>query len=220
MKIHREGFPTITLVTSLIIIVIIVVELYLPEAGQLRLAFYAPLAIFWMLIMQFFRVPNRKIKTDPALVLSPADGRVVVVEETMENEFFKTPMRQVSIFMSPINVHQNRYPVGGRVIYTKYHPGKYLLAWNPKSSTLNERTSIAFETNDKVQILMHQVAGFLARRIVCYSQPNTEVNQGDELGFIKFGSRCDLYLPLDAKINVKIGDKVKGGITPIATLTK
>ncbi len=220
MTIHKEGFSTIALSSALLVISVVVMELYFADAGNARWFVYVPVVIFWFLILQFFRVPNRKIPYDAAHVLSPADGRVVVVEETIEKELFNAPMRQVSIFMSPVNVHQNRYPVSGRVTYNKYHPGKFLLAWNPKSSELNERTSVAFETPGNTKILMHQVAGFLARRIVCYSQEGTQVRQGDELGFIKFGSRCDLYLPLDSKIEVKIGDKVKGGITPIATLAK
>ena len=219
MKIHREGYPTIAFVTALLIISVVVMEMYFPDAGKSKLIVYVPMIIFWLGIIQFFRSPNRKIQVDPKLVFSPADGQIVVVEETIEKEFFNKPMHQVSIFMSPLNVHQNRYPVSGRVIYKKHHHGKFLVALNPKSSTLNERTSIAFETDNKVQILLHQVAGFVARRIVCYSQEGSEVKQGDELGFIKFGSRCDLSLPLDAKIEVKIGDKVKGAITPIATLT-
>lgn len=220
MTIHKEGFSTIALASALLIISVIVMELYFAEDGMARWIVYGPMIVFWFLILQFFRVPKRKIQYDAAQVLSPADGRVVVVEETIEKEYFKTPMLQVSIFMSPVNVHQNRYPVTGRVIYHRYHPGKYLLAWNPKSSELNERTSIAFETAGNKKIMMHQVAGFLARRIVCYSHEGDQVKQGDELGFIKFGSRCDLYLPLNAKIEVKIGDKVKGGISPIAYLEK
>lgn len=218
MKIHREGYPTITLVSALLIISVVVMRMFFPEAGTWVWLVYAPLIILWVLILQFFRSPNRKIISDPSKVLSPADGQVVVVEETFEKEYFKKPMLQVSIFMSPINVHQNRYPVSGKVIYKRHHHGKFLLAWSPKSSTLNERTSIVFETPKAQKILMHQVAGFVARRIVCYSKEGMDVVQGGELGFIKFGSRADLYLPLGTEVNVNIGDKVKGGITSIATL--
>lgn len=218
MKIHREGYPTITLVTALLIITVVVMRIFFPEAGSWVWLIYSPLFVLWIIILQFFRSPNRNISPDPSQVLSPADGRVVVVEEAYEKEFFKKPMLQVSVFMSPLNVHQNRYPVSGKVLYKRHHHGKFLLAWSPKSSTLNERTSMVFETERNQQILMHQVAGFLARRIVCYSKEGTMVKQGDELGFIKFGSRADLYLPLGTKINVKIGDKVKGGISSIATL--
>ncbi|MBW6497468.1 MAG: phosphatidylserine decarboxylase family protein [Bacteroidales bacterium] len=218
MKIHREGYPTITLVTALLIIAVFVMRIFFPEAGNWVWFIYAPLIVLWIMMLQFFRSPNRKITPDPTAVLSPADGRVVVVEEAFEKEFFKKPMLQVSIFMSPLNVHQNRYPVTGKVLYKRHHQGKFLLAWSPKSSTLNERTSIVFETENDHQILMHQVAGFVARRIVCYTREGTTVKQGDELGFIKFGSRADLYLPLGTKVNVEIGDKVKGGISSIATL--
>jgi phosphatidylserine decarboxylase len=218
MKIHREGYPTITLVSALLIISVVVMRMFFPGAGTWAWLVYAPLIILWVLILQFFRSPNRKIITDPSKVLSPADGQVVVVEETFEKEYFKKPMLQVSIFMSPINVHQNRYPVSGKVIYKRHHHGKFLLAWSPKSSILNERTSMVFETAKGQQILMHQVAGFVARRIVCYSKEGMDVVQGGELGFIKFGSRADLYLPLGTEVKVKIGDKVKGGLTSIATL--
>lgn len=218
MKIHREGYPTITLVSALLIIAVFVMRTFFPEAGNWAWLIYAPLIVLWIVILQFFRSPNRIIPIDPSAVLSPADGRVVVVEEAYEKEFFKKPMLQVSIFMSPFNVHQNRYPVGGKVLYKRHHHGKFLLAWSPKSSTLNERTSIVLQTESNQQLLMHQVAGFVARRIVCYTKEGTMVKQGDELGFIKFGSRADLYLPLGTKINVKIGDNVKGGISSIATL--
>lgn len=217
MKIHREGYPTITLVSALLIISVVVMRMYFPEAGTWAWLVYAPLIILWVLMLQFFRSPNRKIITDPSKVLSPADGQVVVVEEAFEKEYFKKPMLQVSIFMSPLSVHQNRYPVSGKVIYKRHHHGKFLVAWSPKSSSLNERTSIVFETERNQKILMHQVAGFVARRIVCYSKEGMDVVQGGELGFIKFGSRADLYLPLGTKVNVKIGDKVKGGLTSIAS---
>ncbi len=217
MKIHREGYPTITLVIALLIIAVFVMQTFFPEVGRRAWFIYAPLIVLSILVLQFFRSPNRIITPDASLVLSPADGRVVVVEEAFEKEFFKKPMLQVSIFMSPLNVHQNRYPVTGKVLYKRHHHGKFLLAWSPKSSTLNERTSIVFETENDQQILMHQVAGFVARRIVCYTREGTTVKQGDELGFIKFGSRADLYLPLGTQVNVKIGDKVKGGLTSIAT---
>ena len=216
MKIHKEGYPTLAFVAIILLSARLILRIWFPEAGAWTWWIYGPLIVLFLFVLQFFRSPNRKIVSDPSVVLSPADGSVVVVEETFEKEFFKDRRLQVSIFMSPANVHQNRYPVSGSVIYKKHHHGKFLLAWNPKSSTLNERTSIAFETEQGKLLLMHQVAGFVARRIVCYSQEQMKVTQGKELGFIKFGSRVDLYLPLDAKINVKIGDKVKGGIHTIA----
>lgn len=216
MKIHKEGYSTIRLFAFLPIAFWILHRILFPEAGQWVLFIYIPLFLLLLFFLQFFRSPNRKPVVDSSVILSPADGRIVVIEETFEKEFFKERMLQVSIFMSPANVHQNRYPVSGRVIYKKHHHGKFLLAWNPKSSTLNERTSIGFETDNGQRILMHQVAGFVARRIVCYSQEGMEVKQGGELGFIKFGSRADLYLPLGTQIEVKLGDAVKGGIHPIA----
>lgn len=216
MKIHREGYPTIVLVAILILTVRLILRLWFPEAGGWTWWIYGPLILLFIFVLQFFRSPNRKVVPDPSIILSPADGRVVVIEETFEKEFFKEKMLQVSIFMSPANVHQNRYPVSGKVLYKEHHHGKFLVAWNPKASTLNERTSIALETEAGQQLLMHQVAGFVARRIVCYSKAGMKVIQGEEFGFIKFGSRVDLYLPLDAKVEVKIGDHVKGGIHTIA----
>lgn len=216
MKIHKEGYSTICLFAFFPIALWVLHRLFFPDAGNWVLWIYIPLLLLLLFSLQFFRSPSRKITVNPNIVLSPADGRVVVVEKTIEKEYFKKEMLQVSIFMSPSNVHQNRYPVGGKVLCKKHHHGKFLLAWNPKSSTLNERTSIVFETKEGQKILMHQVAGFVARRIVCYSKEDIQVQQGEELGFIKFGSRVDLYLPLDVKPEVKIGDTVKGGIHPIA----
>ena len=218
MKIHNEGYPTIILVIAILLIAVFVFQVFLPEAEIIRYWVLTPLIILLIVVLQFFRSPSRQIVPDALAVLSPADGKVVVVEEAIENEFFKKPMLQVSIFMSPFNVHVNRYPVAGQVVYQKYHPGKFLVAWHPKSSELNERTSIGFETQSKQRVFMRQVAGLLARRIVCYSKEGMKVKQGEELGFIKFGSRCDIFLPLDAKVNVKMGDKVKGGLSKIASL--
>lgn len=216
--IHKEGYKTIGFFTVLLVISVIVYEIFFPEAGSRKLWAYIPLAFFLFMSLQFFRSPKRAIALVPEGVISPADGEVVVVEETREREYFDKPMRQVSIFMSPINVHLNRYPISGKVLYYKYHPGKYLFAWNPKSSLENERTSIAFETSCSQHVFLRQVAGFLARRIVCYGNEGAEVTQGTELGFIKFGSRVDILLPLEAVVQVKPGDKVKGGLTTIATL--
>jgi phosphatidylserine decarboxylase len=171
-------------------------------------------------IVQFFRSPKIKISKNEAQVLSPADGKVVVIEETTETEYFKDKRIQVSIFMSPTNVHINRNPIGGIVRYFKYHPGKYLMAWNPKSSTENERTTVVIEGRNGVELLFRQIAGALARRIVWYVEEGKQVEQGDEFGFIKFGSRVDVFFPLGTKINVNLGDKVKGGITVIAEFEK
>jgi phosphatidylserine decarboxylase len=174
--------------------------------------------IVFVLVVQFFRIPNRLLTTGDTKVIAPADGTVVVIEETEEGEYFKAPRRQVSIFMSPLNVHVNRNPVSGVVRYFKYYPGKYLVAWHPKSSTENERTTVVIESASGVQVLMRQIAGAVARRIIWYVKEGQPVEQGDEMGFIKFGSRVDVFLPLDAEILVKIGDRTKGGVTVLADL--
>ena len=175
------------------------------------------IALF-LIVLQFFRHPKRNTIINDKHIIAPADGKVVVIEETTETEFLKDKRIQVSIFMSPINVHVNRYPVGGKVIFSKYHPGLYLVAWHPKSSTENERTTVVVETASKVQVLFRQIAGALARRIVCYSKEGDNAQQGSEMGFIKFGSRIDLYLPLGTKINVNLEEKVRGGESVIAEL--
>ncbi|MBM3920060.1 MAG: phosphatidylserine decarboxylase family protein [Sphingomonadales bacterium] len=173
--------------------------------------------VFYVLIIQFFRNPSRFTPIDENHVIAPADGKVVVIEDVEEPEFFKGKRKQLSIFMSPLNVHVNRYPIAGKVVYQKYYPGKYLVAWHPKSSTENERTSVVVE-NAKTQILFRQIAGALARRIVCYAKEGDSAKQGAEYGFIKFGSRIDLYLPVDCKVNVNLGQKTKGGETILAYL--
>ena len=174
--------------------------------------------VVYLLVLQFFRNPSIKITRDANAVIAPADGKVVVIEETTETEYLKDRRIQVSIFMSPINVHINRMPVGGEITHCVYHPGKYLVAWHPKSSTENERTSIAVKQANGTEILFRQIAGALARRICWYVHPGQQLEQGDEFGFIKFGSRVDIFLPISAKVNVKIGEKTKGGQTVIATL--
>ena len=172
--------------------------------------------IIFLTILQFFRNPIRKVFAAENEVVAPADGKVVVIEEVEETEYFKDKRLQVSIFMSPINVHVNRYPINGKVQYAKYHPGKYLVAWHPKSSTKNERTTIVVE-NDKIAVLFRQIAGALARRIVMYSKENDTVNKGDDFGFIKFGSRVDLFFPVGTKIEVELNQIVKGNKTIIAS---
>ena len=164
----------------------------------------------------FFRIPNRNLTIEENSIIAPADGKVVVIEEVQADEYFTDRRIQVSIFMSPLNVHVNRNPVSGEVVYNQYHKGKYLVAWHPKSSTENERHSVVYKKNGK-EILVKQIAGALAKRICNYLQAGQEVKQTEEMGFIKFGSRVDLLLPLDAKIHVKIGDKPQGGVTKIAT---
>lgn len=174
--------------------------------------------ILFGLIVQFFRVPTRTLTTHDAQVIAPADGTIVVIEETDESEYFKARRRQISIFMSPLNVHVNRNPVSGVVRYFKYYPGKYLVAWHPKSSTENERTTVVIQAKNGVEVLFRQIAGAVARRIRWYVQEGQPVEQGEEMGFIKFGSRVDVFVPLDADIKVKIGDRTKGGVTVLAEL--
>lgn len=206
MKIHKEGYKII----RNFIIISLTILLFFPY-------FYLSFILLstLLLIVYFFRVPNRKIKTSKNVVFAPCDGKIVQIREVEETEFFKQKKILVSIFMSPLNVHSNHYPIDGNVVYTKYHPGKFLVAWNPKSSTKNERSSVVIE-NTKISVLVRQIAGALARRIVTYSKRNEQVASGEELGFIKFGSRVDLYLPLSTEINVKLNEKVKAKISIIA----
>ena len=173
--------------------------------------------VFFILILQFFRDPKRNTNLDDDHVIAPADGKVVVIEEVFENEYFKGKKRQISIFMSPLNVHVTRYPISGLVKYSKYHPGKYLVAWHPKSSVDNERTTIVVENPSIGEILYRQIAGAVARRIVNYAEEGQQVIQGEDAGFIKFGSRIDIFVPLDMKIRVELDQKTKGGETIIAS---
>ena len=174
-------------------------------------------SVLLVLILQFFRNPKRNTQENPNHIIAPADGKVVVIEEVTEHEYFEDKRIQISIFMSPLNVHVNRYPITGEVKYAKYHPGKFLVAWHPKSSIENERTTVVVENKTTGPILFRQIAGALARRIVMYSKKDDQAKQGEDMGFIKFGSRIDIFLPLDAKINTKLNDAVRGGETVIAT---
>ena len=212
--IHKEGYPTL-----IIAAIIFGMILYFSSNNSILFTVLATAAaIVYFLLIWFFRNPKRKTenKSDDQ-VIAPADGKVVVIEKVHEAEYFKDERLQVSIFMSPLNVHVNRNPISGEVSFAKYHPGKYLAAWNPKSSTENERTTVAIK-NEISEVLFRQVAGALARRIVYYVNAGDKVEQGEEMGFIKFGSRVDLYLPLNANVKVNIGDKVSGAETVIATL--
>lgn len=191
---------------------------YYDASVYLKWFLYALSAFLLIAILQFFRSPIKRITPDEQIVLCPADGKVVVIEETEETEYFKDRRIQVSIFMSPINVHVNRNPISGVVSYFKYHPGKFLVAWHPKSSTDNERTTIVVKNQSHVEVLFRQIAGAMARRIVWYVKENDAVTQGEEFGFIKFGSRVDLFLPLGTEVTVNIGDKVVGGKTVIAKI--
>lgn len=218
MKFHKEGY--VSLILTLIVILIANALVYYFARGNFWLTWGTYLVSFLLLvtILQFFRSPIRKISVQEKGVLCPADGKVVIIEEAEEPEYFKDRRLQVSIFMSPVNVHVNRNPVSGLVRFFRYHPGKFLVAWHPKSSTQNERTTIVLQTQDGHEVLVRQIAGALARRIVWYVKDQDRVTQGEEFGFIKFGSRVDLFLPLGTQINVKIGEKVTGGITVLGQL--
>ena len=217
MTIHKEGKkPLFYLLITLFLINAVIS--YLVSQEDIQNVAIAVSILFYLLVLQFFRSPAIVTKEDPNLVYAPADGKVVVVEKTLENEYFKDERIQVSIFMSPLNAHVNRTPAGGIISYFKYHPGKYLVAWHPKSSTENERTTMVIRLKNNVEILVRQVAGAVARRIKWYVQEGTLVRQGQEFGFIKFGSRLDVYLPIDAELKVKPGDKTTGGKTVIAML--
>ena len=218
MTIHKEGYTSIALCILFIFVLNAFIQFFFPEATVVRWLIYVLSFALFVIILQFFRSPTLVIDQDETQVLCPADGKVVVIEETVETEFLKDKRIQLSVFMSPINVHVNRNPISGVVKYFKYHPGKYLLAWHPKSSTENERTTVVTENSAGVQILFRQIAGALARRIVWYVKEGDVVEQGSQFGFIKFGSRVDLFLPLGTKINVGIGDVVKGGRTVLAEL--
>ena len=217
MTIHKEG-RNILLILFLVLIIINFGLKFLNIDETLLYFSYLVSSIFYLMILQFFRNPIIKINADPKYVLAPADGKVVVIEETEETEYLKERRIQISIFMSPLNVHVNRNPVGGLVKYVKYHAGKYLVAWHPKSSTDNERTTIVYELANGVQILTRQIAGAVARRIKYYLSENDRVAQGEEFGFIKFGSRVDVFLPLDSEVKVKVDQKAKGGRTVLAVL--
>lgn len=215
MKFHKEGYTSLALVILFIFIINAIANYYDANAIIMWLIYILSTFLF-VTIVQFFRSPKKVINLDDNVVLCPADGKVVVIEETEETEYFHDKRIQVSIFMSPVNVHVNRNPISGIVSYFKYHPGKFLVAWHPKSSTENERTTVVVKKNNGVEVLFRQIAGALARRIVWYVKEDQKVQQGEEFGFIKFGSRVDLFLPLGTKIDVNIDDNVVGGKTVIA----
>jgi phosphatidylserine decarboxylase len=216
MTIHKEGTGTLLLTVLTLAIINGLAGFYASDLWQTVLWILS--AVLFLIVLQFFRKPTRKTPINPQHIIAPADGKVVVIEEVTETEYFQDKRIQVSIFMSPVNVHVNYNPISGIVSYFKYHPGKYLVAWHPKSSTDNERTTVVTKHSSGKEVLFRQVAGALARRICWYVDKGKEVTQGQEFGFIKFGSRIDLYLPLDAKIKVKIGDKPVGGESVIAEL--
>jgi phosphatidylserine decarboxylase len=217
MRIHKEGYRIILITGVICAIIALIVNLIWPHQTVFHYLLYLSLAVFFFIVVRFFRLPERPIRTDTDIILCPADGTIVAIEEVFEPEYFKDKRRQVSIFMSPSNVHVNRYPVSGKIVYTNYWPGSFLVAWHPKSSTENERNTVVIDHTSYGLVMVRQIAGALARRIVCYSKTNERITQGLELGFIKFGSRVDLFLPLSAKINVRLEEKVKGGITVIGS---
>jgi phosphatidylserine decarboxylase len=220
VKLHKEGFSSILFASLFFLcseILLVYFEIYKTSLIGFVLGSFLPLLIL-ILIVQFFRLPIRKFNFNEGQILCPADGKVVVIEEVEETEYFKDRRIQISIFMSPLNVHANFNPVSGEIQYAKYHPGLFLVAWHPKSSTDNERTTIVTKTKSGHEVLFRQVAGALARRICFYVKEGQTVKGGEEFGFIKFGSRIDLYLPLSAKIKVSLNQKVKGQLTEIAEL--
>ena len=212
---HKEGHKIIIVSFLLSAIFTILIENFI-TIYNIKITLQTSVLLFFILILQFFRNPSRKTIIDPNKIIAPVDGKVVIIKEVFEKEYFKRKKLQVSIFMSPINVHVTRYAISGKVVLSKYHPGKYLVAWHPKSSEKNERTTIVIKSEVFGEILYRQIAGALARRIINYAKIGRNVIQGDDAGFIKFGSRVDLFLPLKTKIKVNLNDHVKGGIDSIA----
>lgn len=218
MRFHKEGYLSLVLALAFAIFLSTATRLIFPSFHYLHIFSYAAGTFIVLIIVQFFRNPARNTVQNLNHIIAPADGKVVVIEEVDEPEYFKDKRLQVSIFMSPLNVHVNRYPIDGEVTYVKYHPGLYLVAWHPKSSTDNERTSIVIKKNERFAIMMKQIAGAMARRIVYYCKQGDIAQQGGEMGFIKFGSRVDLLLPLGTKIEVALNQNVIGGETVIASI--
>lgn len=212
---HKEGHKSI-LITLFVVVAIFLAAEYVTSNQIVQYVLYGLAFFLLIIILQFFRNPKRYTKQDDNHIIAPVDGKVVVIEEVFEKEYFKDKRLQVSIFMSPINVHVTRYALSGLVKFSKYHPGKFLVAWHPKASEENERTTIVIENQTFGEVLYRQIAGALAKRIVNYAKENTNVVQGTDAGFIKFGSRVDLFLPIDTKLDIKLNDVVKGGETIIA----
>lgn len=216
--IHREGRTLLFVLLIILVAIIYGFDYFLPGQNVIRNIITGVGLFFFLIVLQFFRNPSRNTVKNPKHIIAPADGKVVVIEEAEEPEYFKGKRKQISIFMSPFNVHVNRMPAAGSISYFKYHPGKYLVAWHPKSSTENERTTVVVKTQGGTEVLFRQIAGALARRIKWYVKEGDKLDQGQEFGFIKFGSRVDIYLPLDVKVKVNINDVTTGGETVIAEL--
>lgn len=217
MRLHKEGWIYCVVATVLYAIILWVIFTFLGKWAFISYPLAMILGAIWFWVFWFFRMPTRVATVGDDLIISPCDGKVVVIEETIETEYFQDRRLQISIFMSPLNVHVNKYPMSGIVQYVRYHKGKYLVAWHPKSSTENERSTIVVKGN-KAEILIRQIAGAVARRICVYAKKSDHAIQNEELGFIKFGSRVDLYLPIGTKVNVKIGDIVENSVSVIATI--
>ena len=213
---HKEGYKIISISMILFVSILFLTDAIV-EVEWLRKIIMIIFLIFFVLILQFFRNPKRTTIENINQIIASVDGKVVVIEEVFEKEFFKDKRKQISIFMSPLNVHVTRYPIGGEIVYSKYHPGKYLVAWHPKASEENERTTVVFENKSVGKILFRQIAGAVARRIVNYAKKDGKAIQGADSGFIKFGSRVDIFIPLDMKVHVSLNDKVVGGETVIAS---
>jgi phosphatidylserine decarboxylase len=218
IHIHKEGYKILGFGLITLLILNILVHLLWPSSALIKWGFILSSSMLYIFLLFFFRLPVRSFEEDPGLIYAPADGKVVVIEETMENEYFKDMRLQVSIFMSPFNVHINRYPVSGEIKYVCYHPGQNMVAWHPKSSELNERSTIVLKTSDGTEVMIRQIAGAVARRIVTYARENINVMQGDELGFIKFGSRVDIFLPLGTEVEIPILQQVKANKSIIAKI--
>lgn len=218
MTIHKEGRTLLFVLLIVLVAIILGFDNFLPGSGVLRNVVIGSYLVFYLIVLQFFRSPKITIDKNTKHIIAPADGKVVVIEEVDEPEYLKGKRKQISIFMSPFNVHVNRMPVAGSISYYKYHPGKYLVAWHPKSSTENERTTVVAKMSNGTEILFRQIAGALARRIKCYVQEGQQLEQSQEFGFIKFGSRVDIFLPLHVNILVKVGEKTTGGKTVLAEI--
>lgn len=216
MKIHKAGHNIILITALLLLVLTYILNNLFPEKSILHTLFYFTEVIFFLLVIRFFRIPLREIKKDENAILCAADGKVVVIEEVLVEEYFNEKRLQVSVFMSPLNVHVNWYPIAGIVKFAQHHAGKHYPAFLPKSSLKNEHSSIVVRHKNSHDIMIRQIAGSMARRIIYHSEPGQQVKQFDELGIIKFGSRVDLFLPLDAKVNVKLGQKIQAGIDTIA----
>jgi phosphatidylserine decarboxylase len=213
---HKEGHQIILYTFLIVTVLVLIAEYQFASLDVLKWGIQLLSLIAFVLVLQFFRNPKRSTPKNEAQIIAPVDGKVVIIEEVFEKEYFKEKRLQVSIFMSPLNVHVTRYPVRGKIVFSKYHPGKYLVAWHPKSSELNERTTIVVNTESFGDIMYRQIAGAVARRIVNYAEVGDEAQQGEDAGFIKFGSRVDLFLPLGTPLDIQLNQSVKGGVQPIA----